>query len=59
VVQAPGESKQRDLLWFDGMIEISLSADGKTALLLEVGAAAASVTPFYPRKTDGSRPSSR
>jgi len=54
MVQAPGESKQRDLSWFDGTIVLGLSADGKTALLLETGDAAASLTPFYLRKTDGS-----
>ena len=54
LVQAPGESKQRDLSWFDGTNPIGLSADGTTALLLETGDAAGSLTPFYLRKTDGS-----
>jgi hypothetical protein len=52
---APGESTQRDLSWFDGTNPIGISADGKTALLLESGAAGGSaLTPFYLRKTDGS-----
>ena len=34
---APGESKQRDLSWFDGTNPIGISADGTTALLLETG----------------------
>ena len=51
---APGESKQRDLSWFDGTSPIGISADGTTVLLEENGDAGASQTPFYLRKTDGS-----
>ena len=51
---APGESKQRDLSWFDGTNPIGISADGRTVLLLENGDTAAAQTPFYLRKTDGS-----
>ena len=54
VALAPGETKQRDLSWFDGTNPSGISADGKTVLLLETGDAVASQTPFYLRKTDGS-----
>ena len=40
---APGESQQRDLSWFDGTNPIGLSADGKTALLMETGTAAGAI----------------
>jgi Tol biopolymer transport system component len=51
---APGETIQRDLSWFDGTNPAGISADGRTALLLESGTAAGALTPFYLRRTDGS-----
>jgi hypothetical protein len=51
---AGGESKERDLSWFDGAVPIGLSADGRTLLLAEIGDAAGPNEPFYLRRTDGS-----
>ncbi len=53
---APGESKERDLSWFDGTEPVALSADGKTVLLSEFGDAGGRNESFYLRKTDGSPP---
>ncbi len=50
----PGESKERDLSWYDSTRPLGLSADGKTALLAEIGAASHMVPSFYLRKLDGS-----
>lgn len=51
---APGEPKERDLSWYDSTNPVGLSADGKTALLTERGAASQMVPSFYLRKLDGS-----
>ncbi len=51
---AGGESKERELSWFDGAVPLGLSADGKTMLLVEVADAAGPNESFYLRKTDGS-----
>ncbi|MGC1450258.1 MAG: protein kinase [Candidatus Sulfotelmatobacter sp.] len=51
---APGESRERDLSWFDFSVASDLSADGKTLLLYEAGEAGGAGTPTYLRSTDGS-----
>ncbi len=51
---AGGESKERDLSWFDGTEPIGLSRDGGTVLIAEVGDAGGQNESFYLRKTDGS-----
>ncbi|HEY6929440.1 MAG TPA: protein kinase, partial [Thermoanaerobaculia bacterium] len=52
---APGESVERDLSWHDWSFPADLSADGRTLLFVEQGAAAgADGYLTYLRKTDGS-----
>ena len=51
---APGESKERNLSWFDGSTPIGLSADARTLLLAEDGDAGRGNESFYVRRTDGS-----
>ena len=50
----PGETKERDLSWFDGSEPIAISPDGKTVLFAEAGDAGGKTRAFYLRKTDGS-----
>jgi serine/threonine protein kinase len=54
--QPPGESKERNVSWFDYSWGKSLSADGKTLLFDEGGAVFGS---FFIRKTDASSPAIR
>jgi Tol biopolymer transport system component len=51
--RASGDSKERDLSWFDWSTVADLSADGKTLLFYEWGSGVGNVT-VYLRKTDGS-----
>jgi Tol biopolymer transport system component len=52
-----GETKERDLSWFDNSSAADLSADGKTLLFREAGKGAASpLNDAYVRKLDGSDP---
>ncbi len=51
---APGESKERELSWFDGSVPVGLSADARTLLLAENGDAGGGNESFYVRRTDGS-----
>src|SRR5262249_20494753 len=53
---APGESKERDLSRFDFSTVADLSADGKTLLFYEWGAADKGKHIAYLRATDGSNP---
>src|SRR5262249_3425629 len=53
---APGESKERDLSRFDFSTVADLSADGKTLLFYEWGAAVKGKHIAYLRATDGSNP---
>jgi Tol biopolymer transport system component len=50
----PGETKERDLYWFDWSGVTDLSADGKTLLFNEGGKASGEDFLAYLRKTDGS-----
>jgi eukaryotic-like serine/threonine-protein kinase len=50
---APGETRERDLSWFDISLVVDLSADGKTMLLMELEATGAKAV-TYIRATDGS-----
>ena len=50
---APGESRERDLSWFDFSIASDLSADGKALLFFEFGEAGGTLSASYLRKTDG------
>jgi hypothetical protein len=52
---APGQSRERDLSWFDFSVAGDLSADGKTLVFWEVGeSVGALVASAYLRSTDGS-----
>jgi len=51
---APGESKERELSWFDWSVVADLSADGKTLLSYEWGEGVGGTPHVYLRKTDGS-----
>jgi serine/threonine protein kinase len=51
---APGESRERDLSWFDGSVPVGLSADARTLLLQETGDASGATESFYLKRTDGS-----
>jgi eukaryotic-like serine/threonine-protein kinase len=51
---APGESRERDLSWFDFSVASGLSPDGKALLLWEAGEAGGPSSPGYLRSTDGS-----
>jgi len=51
---APGESRERDLSWFDFSIASDISPDGKTLLFYEFGEAGGPVSASYLRRTDGS-----
>jgi WD40 repeat protein len=53
IALAPGDSKERDLSWFDSSTAADLSSDGKTVLLYEWGGTVGDFT-VYLRKTDGS-----
>jgi sugar lactone lactonase YvrE len=50
----PGETKERDLSWFDWSLGRDLSADGRTLLFGESGEGAAPSPGVYLRKMDGS-----
>ena len=49
-----GETKERDLSWFDVTVVVDLSADGRLVLFDESGAASDKDELAYIRKTDGS-----
>jgi Tol biopolymer transport system component len=51
---APGETRERDLSWFDGSSPAGLSNDGRILLINESGDAAGRGGTYYLRKTDGS-----
>jgi DNA-binding winged helix-turn-helix (wHTH) protein/Tol biopolymer transport system component len=51
---APGETDERDLSWLDRSVAVDLSADGRTLLLSEIGAAGGLQKAVYIRKMDGS-----
>jgi len=53
-VLAPGDTRERDLTWFDRSALIGLSDDGRMVLLEESGDAAGPQAAFYLRGTDGS-----
>jgi Tol biopolymer transport system component len=50
----PGETRERDLSWFDGSRAVALSDDGRLLLFNETGDAAGGEGAHYLRKTDGS-----
>jgi Tol biopolymer transport system component len=50
----PGESRERNLSWFDWSFPVGLSADGRLLLFSEQGAASGANYLVYLRKTDGS-----
>jgi Tol biopolymer transport system component len=50
----PGDSKERDLAWFDYSTVADLSPDGKTLLFYDWGYAVKGALTVYLRKTDGS-----
>ncbi len=50
----PGETRERDLSWFDGSRPVGLSDDGRLLLFNEIGDAAGGGGAHYLRKTDGS-----
>jgi eukaryotic-like serine/threonine-protein kinase len=56
MVLAPGESRERDLSWFDATQAYDLSSDGKTLLFGESGAGAGDRARLFLRPTDGSPP---
>lgn len=51
---APGETRERDLSWFDGSRPVGLSDDGRLLLFSEFGDAVGRNAAHYLRKTDGS-----
>jgi Tol biopolymer transport system component len=51
---APGETKERDLSWFDGSVATDLSRDGRMLLLCERGEGTRAASTTYLRATDGS-----
>jgi len=51
---APGESKERDLTWFDWSVPSVISRDGRTVLFSEAGEGGGSGYSVFLRKTDGS-----
>ena len=51
---APGETRERDLSWFDGSVAADLSRDGRTLLLCERGEGTRATATAYLRGTDGS-----
>src|SRR4030095_8604614 len=53
---AAGESKERELSWFDFSTAADLSADGKTLLFYEWGTGVRGNETVYLRKSDGSNP---
>ena len=50
----PGETRERELSWFDGSEPVGLSDDGRLLLFNEFGDAAGRAGAHYLRKTDGS-----
>jgi Tol biopolymer transport system component len=54
VVLPPGESKERDLTWFDWSLPVAMSADGKKILFSETGEGGGAGYSVYLRGTDGS-----
>ncbi len=52
--QAPGESKERDLSWFDGSSATDLSRDGRQILFCERGEGTRATATAYLRDTGGS-----
>ena len=50
----PGETRERDLSWFDGSSPVALSDDGRLLLFNEFGGTAREGTAHYLRETDGS-----
>jgi hypothetical protein len=51
---APGQSKERDLSWFDGSTATDLSRDGRQLLFCERGGGTRAAPTAYLRDTDGS-----
>jgi Tol biopolymer transport system component len=51
---APGDSKERELSWFDFSTAADLSSDGKTLLFYEWGVGVGGNETVYLRKSDGS-----
>ena len=51
---APGQTRERELSWFDWSTVADLSSDGKTLLFSEWGDAVNAVSRVYLRPTDGS-----
>jgi hypothetical protein len=51
-----GETRERDLSWFDGSRMINMSADGELLLFTEQGDGVGGSPVAYLRKTDGSSP---
>jgi eukaryotic-like serine/threonine-protein kinase len=54
VALAPGESRERDLSWFDWSLVCDLSSDGRTVLFDESGVGVGENYRVYLRRTDGS-----
>jgi Tol biopolymer transport system component len=54
IALAPGESKERDLTWFDWSVPSVISRDGRTVLFVEAGEGGGAGYSVYLRKTDGS-----
>ena len=53
---APGETREKDLSWFDYSHACDLSSDGRTLLFDESGAGAGDGYSLFLRRTDGSPP---
>jgi Tol biopolymer transport system component/predicted Ser/Thr protein kinase len=51
---APGETKERNLSWFDWSIPSDISSDGQTVLFAEANRPVEGGYPLYVRRTDGS-----
>ena len=56
---APGETRERDVSWFDLSSVADLARDGSELLFQEGGAAGAETMATYLRRTDGSSPAVR
>ena len=54
LARPPGETRERDLSWFDTSIVADLSADGTTLLSSEGGEGSVGLSSVYLRRTDGS-----
>lgn len=56
IARGPGDSKERDLSWFDFSTVADLSSDGKTLLFYEWGAGVRGIFTAYLRSTDAPEP---